>query len=193
MKTSTTRNQTYEANKTRNREGKEFEVLGFAQGTMVKQFLFSDDSSRCSSLDNTSNNVLSTSHIISWRRVCQPVVNHAYAMTVDETNHRWKPIRFEEFRGFKFWNRCLWIFSRRVQSMILAIDRNWYQSIAINRLILEIDDQSMVRDFVTFYRLWSMKWTPSIVIDWNRFWNTLDQAASISYATVCCRGGVEWR
>ena len=38
--------------------------------------------------------------------------------------------------------------ARRVQSMILAMDRNRCQSIAINRLILEIDDQSMMREFV---------------------------------------------
>ena len=42
--------------------------------------------------------------------------------------------------------------TRRTQSMKLSINQNRYQSITVNRLILEIDEQSMRQDSVTFKR-----------------------------------------
>ena len=42
--------------------------------------------------------------------------------------------------------------SRHTQSMKLSIDQNQCQSITINRLIFEIDEQSMKEDSVTFKR-----------------------------------------
>ena len=57
------------------------------------------------------------------------------------------------------------------QSMNLSIDQNQNQSITINRLILEIDEQSMRQDSVTFHRFPSKKESVAnkyMLIDANR-------------------------
>ena len=58
-----------------------------------------------------------------------------------------------------------WVYSRPDQSMKSIIDNNRWQLIIINRLISEIEDQSMAKKFVFFncHRLLS------IVIDYHRF------------------------